>query len=653
MVFTSYFDICAVLMMALLIFAHYTRKLTKGRTNHLFVLLCTIIMAVGIIDFLDDIMMVNAYQAGDLFAFRLIINYAYFLLRNLTIPIFILYICSLLGVYYVFAEPRSLRLRLVIIPYVVDVILVIANVFTNCIFYIDENSIYHRGPLLWILYATALFYMCMALYLIVRYRNLINRAKWMVLTILVPIVIISVGVQVIIPTLKIEVFATAMLALIVAVAVQRPEELWDYVMDCHSLNAFISEMDNVYKAARPTSVLLIHMVNDRNIRNSVGIDQYTGLLHKIADKLTKISLLMNLNGDVYYLDHWTFAVAVSQRRYDDLVDMGRLVSAYMREPVNIGKMEVAIDAKICIVNIPKQITDKDSFLNFTESFYERIPDDDRIMVLEDLMASYEFRVRNEMDAIIARAISNNGFRMYYQPIFSIEKNKFVSAEALIRLEDEQFGFVSPALFIPASEESGAIHTIGDFVLDDVCRFIASDAFRESGLEYVEINLSVAQCIEPRLAEKIFGYMKKHGVRNDQINLEITETSVDYDPSTTDRNIRLLSNAGISFSLDDYGTGYSNIKRVVSLPLEIVKLDKTLVDEMHNPQMWIVIKNTVSMLKKMKKKILVEGVEDAKSFQSFADLGCDYIQGYYFARPMPENEFLEFVRSNNKKKDAID
>ena len=263
-----------------------------------------------------------------------------------------------------------------------------------------------------------------------------------------------------------------------------------------------------------------------------------------------------------------------------------------------------------------------------------------------MSSKQKVKVKSDMDMVISRGIKNRNFEMYYQPIYSIKEDKYVSAEALIRLNDEVYGFVSPALFIPAAEESGAIHEIGDYVIEDVCRFVGSEEFRDSGLEYVEINLSVAQCIESDLYEKIDSCMQKYGVRPDQINLEITETAVDYDPETTDRNIDKLAGSGIPFSLDDYGTGYSNIKRVVSLPLSIVKLDKTLVDEMDTPLMWIVISNTVRMLKRMGKKILVEGIEDKRSFMKFMDIGCDYIQGFYFSKPLPKDEFLKFLSDNN-------
>lgn len=111
------------------------------------------------------------------------------------------------------------------------------------------------------------------------------------------------------------------------------------------------------------------------------------------------------------------------------------------------------------------------------------------------------------------------------------------------------------------------------LMNEVCRFIGSADFKRTGLEYIEVNLSVAQCMQERLAERILEVMENHGVSPDKINLEITETAAEYDQDIMMKNINKLYSRGISFSLDDYGTGYSNLERIMTLPLTIVKLDK--------------------------------------------------------------------------------
>lgn len=152
-----------------------------------------------------------------------------------------------------------------------------------------------------------------------------------------------------------------------------------------------------------------------------------------------------------------------------------------------------------------------------------------------------------------------------------------------------------------------IHKIGKFVLEEVCRFITGEKFKNLGLEYVEVNLSVIQCMSSELSEDVRAVMERYGVSNEQINLEITETAAAYAQTTIMDNINSLTDYGIAFSLDDFGTGYSNMKRIASMPFAIVKLDKTFADIDTDDKMMKVVKNTISMVKDMNMKIVVEGV----------------------------------------------
>lgn len=183
------------------------------------------------------------------------------------------------------------------------------------------------------------------------------------------------------------------------------------------------------------------------------------------------------------------------------------------------------------------------------------------------------------------------------------------------------------------------------MLEEVCRFIGSDEFKKLGLSYIEVNVSVSQCMQHGLSEKILGIMNKYGVSPEQINLEITETAASFDQSVMTENLAELSSAGISFSLDDYGTGYSNMYRIAALPLKIVKLDKSFVNN-QTSKMWTILQNTVKMIKDLDMEIVVEGIETKDMVKKFSDLRCDYIQGYYYSKPVPQDEFVKFVSERN-------
>lgn len=149
-----------------------------------------------------------------------------------------------------------------------------------------------------------------------------------------------------------------------------------------------------------------------------------------------------------------------------------------------------------------------------------------------------------------------------------------------------------------------------------------------------------------LADKTLEIMEKYGVSPDKINLEITKTAANYDQNIMMENIEKLHAQGISFSLDDYGTGYSNVERIMTLSLTIVKLDKSFVNMNRSSREWTILQNTVKMLKDIDMHIVVEGIETEESLQQFKELKCDYVQGYYFSKPVPEKEFVSYVYEHN-------
>ena len=219
----------------------------------------------------------------------------------------------------------------------------------------------------------------------------------------------------------------------------------------------------------------------------------------------------------------------------------------------------------------------------------------------------------------------------------------------MRLNDPEYGNIPPSLFINYAEKNNKIHIIGDFVLEKVCEFLGSNEGRKLNIDYIEVNMSVAQCYETDLVMKIRNWIDKYRLRTDRLRLEITENAASFNPQIVEKNMSMLYKMGIRFALDDYGTGFSNIKKLISLPFDVVKLNKTFVDEIENPTTETIVKDTIHMLKSLGKEILIEGIETqdrAELFTNFSYdkvLGCDYLQGFYFSKPLPQTEFVKFLR----------
>ena len=240
--------------------------------------------------------------------------------------------------------------------------------------------------------------------------------------------------------------------------------------------------------------------------------------------------------------------------------------------------------------------------------------------------------------IMKRALANGTFEVYYQPIYSTQQERFNSAEALIRLFDAELGFISPEEFIPMAEKNGMILKIGEFVFRTVCRMMSREKIWEKGIDYIEVNLSVVQCMQEDICEMLYGIMDEYDIPYSCINLEVTETTIARDVlwDTMER----MTVGGVTFSLDDYGTGYSNLSNVLKYPFHIVKLDKSMVwYAMENEAAMRALRHTVAMIRDLDMHIVAEGVETEEQRDILREMGCEYLQGYYFSKPVPERNFL--------------
>ena len=254
--------------------------------------------------------------------------------------------------------------------------------------------------------------------------------------------------------------------------------------------------------------------------------------------------------------------------------------------------------------------------------------------------------KQEVEKKIVSAIEKDWIKVFYQPLYSTKEKKFTSAEALVRIIDDEGNIVPPFEFIPIAEENGSILKIGEIVFSKVCALLKTNILQQYGLEYIEVNLSIEQCSHTELAQTFITIMEEYRIDPKSINLEITETASLKAKKTLLQNMNILMQYGTSFSLDDFGTGNSNLNYIIEMPVEIVKFDKDVTQNSFvDAKYKFVVQSAVNMIKDMGLKIVSEGVETKEQFENIAKF-ADYIQGYYFSKPIPTEEFIEFIKKHN-------
>lgn len=257
----------------------------------------------------------------------------------------------------------------------------------------------------------------------------------------------------------------------------------------------------------------------------------------------------------------------------------------------------------------------------------------------------QMRKEKNMEQMLDEAMKEDRIEVFYQPIFSTKAKKFVSAEALVRMRDREGNLVPPGAFISVAEANGKILQLGEIVFEKVCRFFTKERLEQYGLHYIEINLSVVQCGYPELADDYIGIMEKYQINPQYINLEITESASMAAKKTLLENMRRLMEYGVYFSLDDFGTGQSNLNYIVDMPVNIVKFDREMSQAFFQDEKAKYVMNAaMQMIHGMKLKIVSEGIETEEQYLAMEELSIDYIQGYYFSKPLPEAAFLTFLQS---------
>lgn len=635
----NYFNYCAVIMLSILLISTILRKMTNGHLNRVYIYLVIAALVSTLFD-MGAIACDNFTGCSTSLTFFM--HTGYLISHNLTAPLYLMYLIVITDTEHKFQNNVLLKILLTA-PLAVILTLLLTNPFTKIMFYCDPQ--YTRGKCFGAVYICSFFYVTFSLYHTIKYGKVLERSKFLAIFTVFTLVIISVIIQFFYPNYPVEMFANAVGLLFISMFIQKPEDNIDTVTGLGNYSFYADVMRKAFANKKSVDVILINISNYMSLKDILGYDEANSMLFTVAEHLKKINKQFKYNAEIYYLDNGRYRLTFNGEYKNKISEAAETINSFFKSPIEVNHMDINLITYVCTANCPEDIDSFQTLMFFGNDFHKKNTYTGDVIKASDIMKKKRYDIMHDIDSIIDKAIAQNKFSVYYQPIFSIEQKRFQSAEALLRLYDDKYGFISPELFIPAAEKSGAIHKIGKYVLEEVCRFISSEKFKDLGIDYIEINLSVVQCMQVNLANEILDVLNKYNVPVNKINLEITETAAANAQNIMSENLNTLSEAGIKFSLDDFGTGYSNMRRVASLPLSIVKLDKTFANMEESPKMDIVLKNTIKMLKAMNMKIVVEGIETESLVNRFSDLKCEYIQGYYYSKPVPEKDFVEFIRSN--------
>ena len=332
---------------------------------------------------------------------------------------------------------------------------------------------------------------------------------------------------------------------------------------------------------------------------------------------------------------------------DEVSAVAEQILTALKSPFSIENQFFYITTSIGIATYPEHGTDAETLLKNADTAVSQAQKLSRhnYQYYDSTFSSKTHKLLT-LDNLLHSALAKKEFVLYYQPIVDLQTNKIAKMEALLRWQNPQFGLISPSIFIPLAEENGSIVAIGEWVLETACA--QNKVWQKMGLDPVKIsvNLSVRQFQQQNLVCAIANILKQTQLNPKYLELEITESITMQNTESTKAILAQLNKMGVFLSMDDFGTGYSSLSYLKQFPFHTLKIDRAFVKDLHcNSQDLAIVKAVIALGKGLNLNIVAEGVETEELRDLLKNLGCEYIQGYLYSKPVPAADATKLLRQH--------
>ncbi|MBU0751476.1 MAG: EAL domain-containing protein [Gammaproteobacteria bacterium] len=398
------------------------------------------------------------------------------------------------------------------------------------------------------------------------------------------------------------------------------------------------------RAGSLVALLFIDFDRFKLVNDLLGHAAGDEILRVIAKRLSGIlreqDTVGRISGDEFLV------VLPNLARPDEALTVARKILAVTAQPIDYNGQETFITCSIGIAVAPDDAEDAEQLVRFADAAMYRSKQAGRNHVhffTGEVQVGSSERLQLESD--LRRALEKQEFEVHYQPKADVASGRINGAEALLRWRHATRGLIAPDEFIPLLEETGLIHDVGLWVIAQACRDIFS--WRQAGLMpgRIAVNVSPLQLQEEDFVAAAVKLMASAAVSPSALEFEITESYLLHNADTAAERLRELHALGIEFAIDDFGTGYSNLGYLRQLPIHTIKIDRSFVQGIpDNPDKAMLASTIILMARRLRLKVVAEGVEEEEQLEFLGHHACDTLQGYLYSRPLPEPQFREFVAS---------
>lgn len=634
------YEIAAAILSLAVIFSFFRKKIITTRLTNSFM----IVIIVVFVSTLLDITAVYVMSQGDRYPLWLhyFVNLLYYAIFSIFPLAFYNCVRSAISSYFIRSKFKIIRYYT---PITILELCIFTSPLTHLVFYFDEAYNFHWGYGFITIYISAAIYFFSAIYKIILFRKNATIAQRMTVYFYTAACIIAVIIQTVNPKLLVTGFVAAVASMMAFLSLVNPTNYVDKEMNILNLDGFRAVINQAIFRGKPFRIIGLQVIGIRYLNETIGLENKNQILKQL-------SVLLRTAAGKYQVFRVSGSRVMVIIPNDDAVQakvLERLHNVFS-DSILMGDFKISLTEHVALLNYPEDADSISDIEDLIRETLHSIIDSEPgtiVHVNREVLAKKERELK--ILQVMKQAVRRGDFYVVYQPIYSFERGRFTTAEALVRLENDELGEVSPEEFIPVAEQNGMILQIGEFVFETVCRFVLHHKIWEKGIEYIHVNLSVIQCMQKNLADQLFRIMDLYNLDYRYINLEVTESAAVASSEVLLDNMNRLIERNMNFSLDDFGTGFSNTVTLIRYPFHTIKLDKSMVWEaMHNEKAETVLRNTIEMVKMLKMEIVAEGAETPEQVEKLKQMGADFVQGFYYSKPISRDDFIRLITDDTKR-----
>lgn len=636
MVYNVFFDVAAIVNLIVVLYSYLIHKHLPELKNKMFLQLCLATLGSTTVDLISAVALSKFVEVS--IPTLWVLNTVYYVFVCYIPLSFCLYTLAITDEFNVL---KTMKGKLIImLPVFIQITFISLTPTFHLVYDINRAGEYVRQWGVDVLYGIMLFQIFTAVVIIGKCGSKIAASIKLYTYSFVVLSLVGIILQFLIPKVLIQHFAISVSLLLIFNSLQTADIIVDPVTGLLNLKSFDITASKIFRRGDHFAIVAVLLDDIQFLTSTFGVDGVNLLKGQITEFFTEIAPTYG----IFQVEENVFCIMIP-----DASPMN-----YSRITANVTKrfhhswrnkfFEIKLTARQCVIRCPEDADSVEVILDTittikTDPRYKN----ERLLFTDSIDISTRKRF-NHVEQLVKTAIQERRVAVYYQPLYSTKDNRIVGAEALVRMKDKEGNFVSPDEFVPIAEQNGIILRIGLFVFEEVCRFLSTKKLKKYGINLIDINLSVAQCMQTRISEELLGILTSYGLGTDIINLEITETAAAHTPELLYSNMKKLTEMGFSCSLDDYGTGYANLNYMLHMPFSMIKIDKEIVwNAMKDRHGYLILVGIIDMMHKLDLKIVAEGIETQEMVDKLSALKCDYLQGYYYSKPVPEEEFFDMCR----------